>query len=68
MKKERLVEFLEKYVFGKYKNHLIILDNAGSHRNNYVKEAITESKNNYLFYVPYTPKINVVEMFLSMRT
>jgi len=40
MKKERLVEFLEKYVFGKYKNHLIILDNACSHRNNYVKDAI----------------------------
>jgi transposase-like protein/transposase len=65
MKKERLVEFLEKYVFGKYKNHLIILDNAGSHRNNYVKDAITESENNYLFSVPYTPKTNVVEMFFN---
>ena len=65
MKKERLVEFLEKYVFRKYKNHLIILDNARSHRNNYVKDAITESENNYLFSVPYTPKTNVVEMFFN---
>lgn len=63
MTKERLVEFLEEFVFEKYKNHLIILDNAGSHRNNYVKDAITESENNYLFSVPYTPKTNVVEMF-----
>ena len=61
----RLVEFLEKYVFGKYKNHLIILDNAGSHRNNYVKDAIIENKNNYLFSVPYTSKTNVVEMFFN---
>ena len=28
MTKERLLEFLEKYVFPKYKGHLIILDNA----------------------------------------
>ena len=65
MTKERLVEFLEEFAFDKYKNHLIILDNAGSHRNNYVKDAITESENNYLFSVPYTPKTNVVEMFFN---
>ena len=64
MTKERLVEFLEEFVFDMYKNYLIILDNAGSHRNNYVKDAITENENNYLFSVPYTPKTNVVEMFL----
>jgi hypothetical protein len=65
MTKERLVEFLEEFVFDRYKNHLIILDNAGSHRNNYVKDAIVESENNYLFSVPYTPKTNVVEMFFN---
>ena len=58
MTKERLVEFLEEFVFDKYKNHLIILDNAGSHRNNYVKDAIVESENNYLFSVPYVPHTN----------
>ena len=65
MTKERLVNFLEEFLFDKYKNNLIILDNAGSHRNNYVKDAITESENNYLFSVPYTPKTNVVEMFFN---
>ena len=63
--KERLVNFLEEFLFDKYKNNFIILDNAGSHRNNYVKDAITESENNYLFSVPYTPKTNVVEMFFN---
>ena len=65
MTKERLVEFLEEFVFRKYKNHLIVLDNAGSHRNNYVKDAITENNNKYLFSVPYTPKTNPIEMFFN---
>ena len=51
MTKERLVEFLEKFIFNKYKNHLIILDNAGSHKNSYVKDAITNSGNKCLFSI-----------------
>ena len=31
MNKERLVEFMNTFIFNKYKNHLIVLDNAGSH-------------------------------------
>ena len=59
MTKERLLEFLEKYVFSKYKDHLIILDNAGSHNNELIKNAITKSGNTYLFAVPYTPRSNL---------
>lgn len=65
MTKERLVEFFEKFIFDKYKNHLIILDNAGSHKNNYVKDAIIDSSNKFLFSVPYTPKTNAIEMFFN---
>jgi transposase-like protein len=43
MTKDRLIEFMDKFIFRKYKKHLIILDNAGSHRNNFVKDAITNS-------------------------
>ena len=59
MTKERLLEFLEKYVFSKYKDHLIILDNAGSHNNELIKNAISKSGNKYLFAVPYTPRSNL---------
>ena len=59
MTKERLLEFLEKNVFSKYKDHLIILDNAGSHNNELIKNAITKSGNHYLFAVPYTPRSNL---------
>ena len=59
MTKERLLEFLQKYIFPKYKDHLIILDNAGSHNNELIKNAITKSGNTYLFAVPYTPRSNL---------
>ena len=58
MNKERLVDFIHKFIVDKYREHLIILDNAGSHRNNMVKDAIIASGNNFLFRVPYTPKTN----------
>lgn len=45
MNKERFVDFLKSNIFNKYIDHLIVLDNAGSHRNDYVKEAIEESGN-----------------------
>ena len=65
MTKERLLEFLEKNVFSKYKDHLIILDNAGSHNNELIKNAITKSSNHYLFAVPYTPKTDAIEQYFN---
>jgi len=59
MTKERLLEFLEKHIFPNYKDHLIILDNAGSHNNELIKNAITKSGNTYLFAVSYTPRSNL---------
>jgi transposase/transposase-like protein len=63
--KERMIEFLEKYIFGKFKNHLIILDNARSHHNDLIKEAIIKSGNQYLFSIPYTPKTNAIEQYFN---
>jgi len=65
MNKERFVEFLEENIFSKYKNHLIILDNAGSHNNEYVKQAIINSGNQYLFSLLYTPRCNVIENWFN---
>lgn len=62
---ERLIEFLDTYITNKYKNKLIILDNASSHRNENVKHTIM--KNNKLLYsVPYQHYTNAIEMFFSM--
>ena len=59
------MNFLQTFIFNKYKDHLIILDNAGSHKNEYVKDAISNSGNKYLFCVPYTPKTNPIEMLFN---
>lgn len=37
--KKRFIEFLQNIIFQKYKNHLLILDNARAHNNNLVKQA-----------------------------
>ena len=65
MNKERLVECMKECIFRKYKDHLIVMDNAGGHRNNYVWDAITESGNQYLHSVPYTPVTNPIEAFFN---
>ena len=65
MNTERLLEFFEKYVFQKYKNHLIILDNAKSLNNAIIKNAIVKSGNEYLFCVPYTPKTDAIEAYFN---
>jgi len=62
---ERLIKFLEKFVTSKYRNKLIVLDNASSHRNKNVKDKILE--NNHLLYsVPYQHYTNVIEGFFSV--
>ena len=65
MTKERFVEFLEANIFNKYKNHLIILDNAGSHNNEYVKQAIIKNGNKYLYLIPYNPQLNPIEQYFN---
>ena len=58
MTSDRLVEFLHKYVVGKYKNHLIIMDNAGSHKKQSIKDAVSHSENRLLYSIPYKPQTN----------
>jgi hypothetical protein len=36
-----------------------LLDNAKSHNNELIKNAITKSGNEYLFSIPYTPNTNL---------
>lgn len=62
---DRMVEFLEVNITNKFKNKLIIIDNASSHRNPKVKEII--NKDNHLLYgVPYQHFTNSIENYFSM--
>ena len=62
---DRLVEFLEKYITTNFKNKLIILDNASSHRNERIKELVNKH-NNILYAVPYQHFTNSIENYFSM--
>lgn len=65
MPKERLLEILEKNIFPKYKDHLVVLDNAGSHSNELIKNAILKCGNDYLFCPPYTPKTDALKEYFN---
>ena len=56
---ERLITFLETHITGKYKNKLIILDNASSHRNQQIKDLVNKH-NNILYAVPYQHLIHIL--------
>ena len=62
---DRLYDFLETHITNKYKNKLIILDNASSHRNDKIKELINKN-NNLLYAVPYQHFTNSIENYFSM--
>jgi hypothetical protein len=62
---DRMVEFIQIHISGKYKNKLIILDNASSHRNPKVKEIINK-ENHLLYAVPYQHFTNSIENYFSM--
>ena len=62
---ERLKIFLEENITSKYKNKVIILDNASSHRNEIIKELI--NKNNKLIYsILYQHFTNAIEHYFSI--
>ena len=61
----RMVGFINKFINGKYKNKLLILDNASSHRNKLVKDVIKKD-NNLLYTVPYQHYTNAIEGYFNV--
>jgi len=61
----RLYDFLQEHITTKFKNKLIILDNASSHRNAKIKELVN-THNHLLYSVPYQHFTNSIENFFSM--
>ena len=62
---DRLYNFLEQNITSKYKNKLIILDNASSHRHEKIKELVNKH-NNLLYSVPYQHFSNGIELYFSL--
>lgn len=62
---ERLIEFVNEFITSKYRNQLVIMDNAPSHRKETVKQAIEKNGNKLLKSIPFYPRSNAVENFFS---
>lgn len=62
---ERLIEFINRYIKGSYRNKVIILDNASSHKSKDVKKLI-EKDNKLLYSVVYQHYTNAIENFFSV--
>lgn len=65
LKKQDILDFYNHYINDKYKNHLIIMDNARIHVSKIIRETIEKSGNNLLYTVPYHPETNAIEEFFS---
>ena len=61
----RLKIFLEDNITYKYKNKVIILDNASSHRNEMIRNLINKD-NNLLYSIPYQHFTNAIEHYFSI--
>jgi hypothetical protein len=62
---DRLCNFLEENITSKYKNKLIIIDNASSHRHERIKKLVNKN-NNLLYSVPYQHFSNGIEIYFSL--
>jgi len=65
MTSDRMVNFINKNIKGKYKKNLIIMDNGGAHKSKNIKECVLESNNMLLYSVPYRPKTNAIESWFN---
>jgi transposase len=65
VKTNDILEFYDEFIKDKYKNHLVIMDNAVIHKSKIIKETIENSKNELLYSVPYHPETNSIEEFFS---
>jgi hypothetical protein len=62
---DRLYNFLEQNITSKYKNKLIILDNASSHRNEIIKDLVNKD-NKLLYSIAYQHFTNAIEHYFSI--
>jgi transposase len=65
VKTNDILEFYDEFIKNKYKNHLVIMDNAVIHKSKIIRETIENSKNDLLYSVPYHPETNSIEEFFS---
>ena len=62
---EQLIEFYKNNINRKYRNYLILMDNASPHKSLLLWKLIKDSGNSLLYCIPYNPQTNPIEEFFS---
>jgi hypothetical protein len=60
-----ILSFYDEFIYSKYSNYLVIMDNAVIHKSKFIREKIENDNNNLLYSVPYHPETNAIEEFFS---
>ena len=60
-----ILKFYDEFIHSKYKNYLVIMDNAVIHKSKIIRETIENDNNHLLYSVPYHPETNSIEEFFS---
>jgi transposase len=62
---EKFGEFYDNFIKNKYKNHLLILDNAKFYKTLDFKNKVEKSKNKIIYSLVYNPSCNPIENLFS---
>jgi len=60
-----ILKFYDDYIHSKYKNHLVIMDNAVIHKSKLIRKKIEDDRNYLLYSIPYHPETNAIEEYFS---
>ena len=60
-----ILEFYDEFIHSKYKNYLVIMDNAVIHKSKLIREKIEDDHNHLLYSIPYHPETNAIEEYFS---
>jgi len=63
-----ILEFYDKFIDTKYKNYLVIMDNAVIHKLKIIRETIENENNHLLYTIFYHPETNSIKKFFSQFT
>ena len=58
-----ILECYDEFIHSKYKNYLVIMDNAVIHKSKIIREIIENDNNLLIYSVPYHPETNSIEEF-----
>jgi transposase InsO family protein len=69
VKSQNILDFYNEYIKDEYKDYLVIMDNAVTHKSKIIRQVIEETGNHLTYSVPYHPETNggIEEFFNQLK-